>query len=330
MKFEICEPTQFYLRMGLWGPAGSGKTYTALKLATEFGCDKVGIIDTEAKSARRYANSFRRPFFSVELEHFSPSDYIQAIEAAEQAGIEFLVVDSLSHAWAGKGGVLELVDLAAKRQARGGMANSFAAWREITPEHNRLVDKLLRVPMHLIVTLRTKMEYVIEQDARGKSVPRKIGLAPIQREGLEYEFDIIGEFTPEHELFIAKTRCPSLTDRVFPKPGAELANLLRAWVGLSSSKGEGMLTVEGMLPKEGMPKQAEIDKQEGLPVQEEGVQKVDWVARLSHIHSAEQLKSIRERLNQAKQEGVPFQEGEERQIRVALKEAQKRIHEKAA
>lgn len=296
MKFEICEPTNFYLRMGLWGPAGSGKTYTALKLATEFGCDKVGVIDTEAKSARRYAKSFTQPFFCLELEHFSPSEYIQAIETAEQAGIEFLVIDSLSHAWAGKGGVLEMVDLAAKKQARGSTANSFSAWREVTPEHNRLVEKLLRIPMHLIVTLRTKTEYVVEQDARGKSVPRKIGLAPIQREGLEYEFDIIGEFSLDHELLITKTRCPTLTEPVLSKPGKELAKTLRHWVGFS-------------------PRQPEAVQ----------VEQTDWVAYILNAQSFEELQSLRERLNQARQHGARFDAEQEKEIRMTLKKVQERI-----
>lgn len=301
MKFEICESTNFHLRMGLIGPAGSGKTYTALQVATEFGCGKVGIIDTEAKSARRYAKLFSKPFFSLELERFSPSDYIQAIEAAEQAGIEFLVIDSLSHAWAGRGGVLDLVDLTARKQARGGTPNSFSAWREVTPEHNRLVDTLLRVPMHLIVTMRTKTEYVVEQNEKGKSIPRKIGLAPIQREGLEYEFDLIGELSVDHELSMTKTRCPALADEVLSKPGKGLAETLRAWVDDSADSLEEAQTAQN-----------------------------DWVARISDVQSLEELESIRVQLNQGKQNGARFEEAHEKQIRMALKEAQERLQEEVA
>lgn len=230
MKFIECQNSGFYLRMGLYGSSGSGKSYTALRIATELGYEKIGIVDTENRSARRYAKTFSRRFQSLELEHFSPRDYIEAIRAAEQAGIDVLVIDSLSHAWMGRGGVLEMVDQAAKRQARGGAPNSFNGWREVTPEHNRLVEALVHAKMHLIVTMRVKTDYVVEKDDKGKSVPRKVGLAPIQRDGLEYEFDVVGDISPEHELFITKSRCPALSDAVISKPGPELAKTLREWL----------------------------------------------------------------------------------------------------
>lgn len=230
MQFTLCENTGFYLRLGLLGPSGSGKTYTALKVATELGFERVGILDTENRSARRYARSFGKRFLSLELSHFSPRDYIEALHAAKAQGIEVLVVDSLSHAWMGKGGVLEMVDQSAKRQSRGGGQSSFNGWREVTPEHNRLVEALIQVPMHLIVTMRVKTEYVVEKDQGGKAVPRKVGLAPVQRDGLEYEFDVVGDLSPEHELVITKSRCPQLTDAVLNRPGAELAHTLRGWL----------------------------------------------------------------------------------------------------
>jgi DNA polymerase III delta prime subunit len=230
MHFQLCENTGFFLRLGLVGPSGSGKTYTALALATELGFEKIGVIDTENRSARRYARSFGRRFYTLELDHFSPRDYIEAIRAAEAAGIEILIIDSLSHAWIGRGGVLEMVDVSARRQARGGTPNSFSGWREVTPEHNRLVDALVHARMHLVVTMRTKTEYVVEKTEGGKTVPRKVGLAPVQREGLEYEFDIVGDLSTEHELVIGKSRCPTLADRVVARPGAELARELRAWL----------------------------------------------------------------------------------------------------
>lgn len=230
MQFQICENKGFYLRVALLGPPGAGKSFSALKLGTELGFEKVGIIDTENKSARRYARSFSRRFMSLELDRFSPADYIDAIKAAEKAGIEVLIIDSLSHGWMGKGGVLEMVDQSAKRQARGGTPNNFTGWRDVTPEHNKLVDTMIRCQMHLIVTMRTKMEYVLEEDSRGKKVPRKVGLQPVQRDGLEYEFDIIGDLSVDHVLAITKSRCSEIADAVIEKPGADLAKTLRAWV----------------------------------------------------------------------------------------------------
>lgn len=238
MKFNLCENTGFFLRVALIGPAGSGKTWTALQLATELGYDKIGIIDTENRSARRYARAFGKRFQSLELQHYSPRDYIEAIRAAEDGGIEVLVIDSLSHAWQGKGGVLEMVDQSARRQSRGGAPSSFSGWREVTPEHNRMVEALIQARLHLIVTMRTKTEYVIDKDEKGRAVPRKVGLQPVQRDGLEYEFDVIGDVTPEHDLVIGKSRCPAIADAVIQKPGADLAKTLRAWLDGVEASGE--------------------------------------------------------------------------------------------
>lgn len=231
MQFSLCESTGFFFRVALIGPAGSGKTFSALNIATRLGFEKIGVIDTENRSARRYAKAFPRRFMSLELAHFSPRDYIDAIRAAEQAGIEVLVIDSLSHAWAGKGGVLEMVDMSARKQARGSTPNSFSGWREVTPEHNRLVEALVQARMHLFITMRTKTEYVVDKDDKGRAVPRKVGLQPVQRDGLEYECDIVADVSPEHTLCLSKTRCPLLPDdRVYERAGAEVAQALRAWV----------------------------------------------------------------------------------------------------
>jgi hypothetical protein len=229
-NFQLCENTGFFLRLGLIGPSGSGKTYSALAIATALGYEKIGIIDTENRSARRYATTFGKRFLALELETFSPKDYIDAIHKAKDAGLDVLVIDSLSHAWMGKGGVLEMVDLSARRQARGGIGSSFNGWREVTPEHNRLVDALVQAKLHLIVTLRAKTEYVVELDSRGKSVPRKVGLAPVQRDGLEYEFDIIADMSPAHDFCVTKSRCLTLADAVIRNPGAEVAHCLREWL----------------------------------------------------------------------------------------------------
>lgn len=231
MQFNLCESTGFFVRVALIGPAGSGKTYSALNIATRLGYKKIGIIDTENRSARRYAKAFPERFQSLELSHFSPRDYIEAIRAAEQAGIEVLVIDSLSHAWAGKGGVLEMVDQSARKQSRGGNPSSFNGWREVTPEHNRLVEALVQCRMHLFITMRTKTEYVIDKDDKGRAVPRKVGLQPVQRDGLEYECDVVADVSPEHALCLSKTRCPLLPDdRVYERAGAEVAQALRAWI----------------------------------------------------------------------------------------------------
>ena len=224
MAFQKATKAQSKARVALLGPSGSGKTYSALALAKGLG-GRVAVIDTERGSASKYADEFE--FDVCELASFGPQAYIEAIREAEAAGYDVLVIDSLSHAWMGKGGVLELHDAAVKRSRSG---NSFDAWREVTPQHNGLVDALVQSRCHVIATMRTKTEYVIEEDERGKKVPRKVGMAPVQRDGLEYEFDVVGDLNQGHEWVISKSRCKALADQIITKPGAETAAVLRAWL----------------------------------------------------------------------------------------------------
>lgn len=223
-SFQKATKRQAKLRMALIGPSGSGKTYTALKIATRLG-ERVAVIDTERGSASKYSDLF--PFDVLELETFSPLTYVEAIKAAEAAGYDVLVIDSLSHAWMGKEGALEQVDRAQKRSQS---SNSFAAWRDVTPMHNALVDAMLQSRLHLIGTMRAKTEYVIEQNEKGRSVPRKVGMAPVQRDGLEYEFDVVGDMDLDNNFLVSKTRCPALAGAVVSKPGDALADVLKSWL----------------------------------------------------------------------------------------------------
>jgi hypothetical protein len=228
MAFVKATKKQARARIGLIGPSGSGKTYTSLRVATELaGPDgRIAVIDSERGSASKYAGIFN--FDVCELETFSPDAYVRAIHDAENAGYDVIVVDSLTHAWSGKEGALEQVDKAA---ARSKMGNSFAAWREVTPMHNNLVDALVGSKCHLIATMRSKTEYVLEKDERtGKTVPRKIGMAPIQRDGMEYEFDVFGDMDHDNTLVITKSRCPKLTKAVIKEPGEDFAKTLKAWL----------------------------------------------------------------------------------------------------
>lgn len=225
MAIRKAEKRQSKLRLALIGPTGSGKTYSALAIASGL-CGKVGVIDTERKSADLYADTFA---FDVEsdLQSFSPQTYIETIGEFARQGYDVLVIDSLSHAWSGQGGALEMVDEAAKRNKTG---SSFAGWRDVTPIHNRMVDAILNYPGHVIVTVRSKMEYIQERDERGKTTIRKVGLQPVQRDGLEYEFTVVGEMTADHDLVITKSRCSALADGIFKRPGRDVAELLKKWL----------------------------------------------------------------------------------------------------
>lgn len=223
--FRKATKTAAKLRLALIGPSGSGKTYTALSVAQHLG-GGVAVIDTERGSASKYADVFE--FDTMGLETFSPEVYVKAIQEAGKLGYGTLVIDSLSHAWVGRGGALEIHDNAVARQRT---QNSYTAWREVTPLHNAMVDAILQCPCHVIATMRAKTEYVQEKDDRGKTTVRKVGMAPVQRDGLEYEFDVVGDLDWEHNFIVSKTRCPALSGAVMKKPGEELARTLSAWLG---------------------------------------------------------------------------------------------------
>ena len=244
VQFQKASKASAFGRMALIGPAGGGKTYSALRIAQVLAGDKrTAVIDTEHGSASKYADEF--DFDTVLLEVFSPEKYMEAMKAAEQSGqYGCLIIDSLSHAWAGKGGLLEYVDAEAQRSQS---KNSFAAWRKATPKHHALVESMLALRMHLIVTMRTKTEWVVEKDSRGKSVPRKVGLQPVQRDGLEYEFDVVADMA-EARMIIGKTRCPGLFGQLYENPGQEVGELFMAWL-----TGEGEPQPNSNGPSSGAP-----------------------------------------------------------------------------
>jgi hypothetical protein len=229
--FKKATKTQARLRLGLVGPSGGGKTLTALIIA-HYLERPIAVIDTERGSASKYAgyelpDGERLQFDVLELDTFSPKTYIEAIQAAGEAGFGTLVIDSLSHAWMGKDGALEQVDRVAKRS---NSSNTFAAWRDVTPQHNAFVDAILAAKMHVIGTMRARTEYILEENERGKKVPRKIGIQPVQRDGLEYEFDVTADLTLDNEMIIGKTRCPLLAGKVFRQAGKDVAMILRSWL----------------------------------------------------------------------------------------------------
>ena len=220
-------------RVALCGPTGSGKSLTsmmALRLLcggdlNEDGSYKWGVIDTERDSALDYANEFDFAHASL-YAPYSPQRYIERIEAATDAGLQGLMVDSLSHGWFSTGGVLERVDKA--KQRHGG--NKFAAWSEGTPEQNALIEALLSFPGHLFVTMRSKMDYVQEKDEKGNTTIKKVGMAPQQRDGVEYEFQVVGDMDVHHNLVINKTRCLLLKDAVVHEPDAAFWRILMGWL----------------------------------------------------------------------------------------------------
>jgi hypothetical protein len=212
-------------RIFLSGPSGSGKTYTALIWAQVLG-KHIGVIDTENDSALDYADQFDFQHLSLN-KPYTVGRYVAAMDAAAAAGLDVLLVDSASHAWSGKGGLLEVVD----RYGAQNKGDNFSGWRVATPQHLDFIEAMMSVPMHLIVTTRAKQRYELQQNDRGKWSPVKLGLEPVQREGLEYEFALAAEMTVEHVLTVTKTRCAALDGYTETKPGPHVAEVLADWLG---------------------------------------------------------------------------------------------------
>nr|WP_281726319.1 ATP-binding protein [Hafnia alvei] len=199
MKFEKAMRKKAKLRLALTGPSGAGKTYSALVICKSMG-GKTAVIDTEKGSASLYSNEF--DFDVLELDPpFSPERFIEAIAAAEAAGYDNLVIDSISHEWGGVGGCLDDLDTIAKTKFKG---NTHAAWSALTPRHRKFLDSILRVNCHVVATMRSKTE-TAQQEGSKKVV--KLGIKSEQRDGVEYEFTTVLDINHEtHTATASKDR----------------------------------------------------------------------------------------------------------------------------
>lgn len=217
------------LRIALAGVSGGGKTLGALLLASGLtGGDfkKICLIDTEHRRGTLYANRSDYDigqFYYIELKApYSPAHYKEAIDAAmKTVGPEgVVIVDSLSHAWSNAGGVLEIkADIASKPGK-----NSYTAWDEAGRIQNDFINYLLSVNCHTICTLRVKQDYVLTENDRGKQVPVKVGLAPVQRDDVEYEFDLMLNIGRDHIATASKdvTFLDGLNAIITPELGKQL------------------------------------------------------------------------------------------------------------
>jgi hypothetical protein len=236
--FKTASRNQSKLRMTIDGPAGSGKTYTALRFAHVLANGgKIAFIDTERGSASKYVgeapdDGIPWQFDVVNLTNFSPDRYTELIELAGKSGYSVLVIDSLSHAWEGVGGALEIKDKA----SAAGKNNDYTAWRKVTPLHNRMVDAILQSPCHIITTMRSRMDYVQDVNEFGKVTGiRKIGMAPIQRPGMEYEMDIVCDMDWSHIMTVSKSRCSAVADMKVEKPGPAFMTKVTEWLESATS-----------------------------------------------------------------------------------------------
>jgi len=214
------------------GPTGAGKTWTALQFARTLAgpTGTIGVIDTENDSASLYSDAYQ--FQSAAwYPPYDPAKLAAAIGTAAKQ-FDVLVIDSLTHFWQGDGGVLDIVEQEGARN-RG---NQFAGWKKGTPLWRGILDACIFAPCHVIVTMRSKMDYVQTQGSDGRTRVEKMGMAPVARNDVEYEFTVVGELDQAHRLTITKSRCSALADRVAPAHQAQgLAEALAEWLGTAAA-----------------------------------------------------------------------------------------------
>lgn len=221
--FQRAQRKKAKLRLAICAPSGAGKTYSALKIAKGMG-GRIALIDTENGSGELYAHLCEYDAGQIQPP-FSPKRYVEAIHTAERAGYDIVIIDSLTHAWSGAGGILSEVD------KRRGSANDFGAWRDVTPMHDELVNAMLQSQCHIIVTMRTKTAYELEKNDKGKLAPVKKGMAPIQRDGLEYEFTVVFDIEdPKKHVATAGKDRTSMFDGQYFVPDEETGRRLMEWL----------------------------------------------------------------------------------------------------
>ena len=222
MSFKKATKAQANLHASVFGPSGAGKTFTSLRVGTGLaGGRPIAVIDTERGSASKYADRFT--FDVLELDDQSIDGYVAAIGEAAKGGYAVLIIDSLSHGWQS---LLEEVEKLAKAKYRG---NTWSAWSEGTPHQRRLVQAILNYPGHVIATMRSKTEWTTV-DNNGKKTPQRVGLAPEQGKGIEYEFDLLIEISTDHIANVIKDRTGKFQDKLIDKPGEEFGQQLAAWL----------------------------------------------------------------------------------------------------
>ncbi|MGW9584688.1 AAA family ATPase [Streptomyces albidoflavus] len=216
-------------RVSIQGVSGSGKTWTGLSVAHGLAEGaRFAVIDTERGAASLYVGHRGIQFDSLQMHRYDPRDLVKALAAAAQAGYPVVVVDSLSHFWKGTDGTLDQVEKAKGKYGN----NSFAGWKDGTPMQNDMVEALLAYPGHVVVTMRSQTEWVLQENDRGKKEPAMVGLRAEQRRGIEYEFGVAAEMDITNRLRFLKSRCPALHQKVLEQPDGDrdIARPLLDWL----------------------------------------------------------------------------------------------------
>lgn len=210
------------IRLGLSSVSGGGKTYSSILIAKGLATsmDKIALIDTENGSGDLYANLGDYKVITLEAP-YAPERYIEAITVCENAGMEVIIIDSITHEWDGKGGILEI--------SNSMTGNSYTNWAKLTPRHQSFIDKILQCKAHVITTVRRKQDYEMTTNSQGKLVPQKVGLKEVTREGFEYELTVNLELDTNHNATTSKDRTGLFVGKPDFKPSEETGKLLLDW-----------------------------------------------------------------------------------------------------
>lgn len=222
MKLQKASRKQVKLRLGLSGASGFGKTYSGLLLAYGITGDwsKIAVIDTENESASLYAHLGEYNTICISAP-FTPEKYIEAIRACEDADMEVIIIDSITHEWDGKGGILDI------QNALGG---KYQDWAKVTPRHQGFIDAILQSKCHMITTVRRKQDYEMTKDSSGKLKVEKVGTKEVTREGYEYELTVNFEFVNDKHLVRAsKDRTGLFMDKPEFLIGEETGKQILQW-----------------------------------------------------------------------------------------------------
>ena len=224
MHLQTASRKKAKIKMGLQGPSGSGKTMGALLTAYGICGDwsKIAVVDTENHSADLYAHIGTYNVLSLSAP-FTPEKYIQALEVCKNAGMEVVIIDSVTHEWE------YLLDYHSSLQG-----NSFTNWSKVTPRHNDFVQKILQSNCHVICTIRTKQDYVLNEK-NGKMVPEKVGLKSVQRDGLEYELTLVFDLDMKNHATASKDRTGLFFGKPEIKLSVEIGELIRDWCNTSTT-----------------------------------------------------------------------------------------------
>jgi hypothetical protein len=221
MQLQQASRKNAKIKMAIQGPSGSGKTWGALLVAFGLCADwsKIAVIDTENHSSELYSHLGNFQVLHLEAP-FEPERYIEAIKTCEKAGVDVIIVDSISHEWEGIGGILEI---------HGNMTgNSYTNWNHVTPRHNSFVQNILQSPAHIIGTVRSKQDYVLVEK-NNKQVPQKVGLKGVTREGMDYEFTLVLEVDINNNATASKDRTSLFANKPYFKLTTEVGKKILNW-----------------------------------------------------------------------------------------------------